>query len=148
MQDTPETMKYFIFVYVFLLDGWLCLHSHSPPRNQAHRFTFVVRLLPPSVSSTVSLTPTISNSDVYVILTLRIPGLSDISADAIVVWDWFFGLQREWRFVRARNIRLRRVCNVVGDRVADMEDELDACQGCLSLLSVRLLFSCCYAPIA
>ena len=26
--------------------------------------------------------------------------LADVSADAIVVWDWFFGLQREWRFVR------------------------------------------------
>ncbi len=26
--------------------------------------------------------------------------LSDCATDAIVVWDWFFGLQREWRFVR------------------------------------------------
>ena len=64
---------------------------------------------------------------------------ADILADAIVVWDWFFGLQREWRFVRTF-LRLlsapsTRVLTAV---VLDLEDKLDARQGRIPILSVSV----------
>ena len=65
--------------------------------------------------------------------------LSDCTADAIVVWDWFFGLQREWRFVRA----LLRLLSAPSTRVLtavvlDLEDKLDARQGRIPILSVSV----------
>ncbi|CDO73180.1 hypothetical protein BN946_scf185007.g235 [Trametes cinnabarina] len=61
VEDTPETARYFIFVYVASLSGtWLILTEDmllSPSSTQVH------------------------------------------FSDAVVVWDWFFGLQREWRFI-------------------------------------------------
>lgn len=64
---------------------------------------------------------------------------ADILADAIVVWDWFFGLQREWRFVRTwLSLLSSPSTRLLTAVVLDLEDKLDARQGRIPILSVSV----------